>query len=34
VMVRGMLHAFLNLPGDLEPVDRCLDLMAEIVRAP
>jgi acetyl esterase len=31
VTVPGMLHAFLNLPAELEPVGRCLDLMAEVV---
>ncbi len=31
VLVPGMLHAFLNLPAELEPVGRALDLMAEVV---
>ena len=26
--VRGMLHGFLNLPAEVEPVRRCLDLIA------
>ena len=29
--VRGMLHGFLNLPAEVEPVRRCLDLIAETV---
>jgi acetyl esterase len=33
VMVRGMLHAFLNLPAEVEPVARCLDLIADTVAA-
>jgi len=28
VTVRGMLHGFLNLPAEVEPVRRCLDLIA------
>jgi acetyl esterase len=31
VLVPGVLHAFLNQPAELEPVGRCLDLMAEVV---
>ena len=31
VLVRGMLHGFLNLHADVGPVDRALDLMAEVV---
>ena len=31
VMAPGMLHGFLNLSADLEPVDRALDLMAQVV---
>jgi hypothetical protein len=31
VMIRGMLHGFLNLPAVIEPVRRCLDLIAETV---
>ena len=31
VTVRGLLHGFLNQPAELEPVGRCLDLMAEVV---
>jgi len=31
VMIRGMLHGFLNLPAEVEPVRRCLDLIAETV---
>ena len=31
VLVRGMLHGFLNLHAGIEPVDRALDLMAEVV---
>jgi acetyl esterase len=37
VLVRGMLHGFLNLPASIEPIGRALDLMAEVVagdRAP
>jgi hypothetical protein len=30
-MVPGVLHAFLNQPAELEPVGRCLDLMARVV---
>jgi acetyl esterase/lipase len=29
--VRGMLHGFLNLPAEVAPVRRCLDLIAETV---
>jgi acetyl esterase/lipase len=29
VTVRGMLHGFLNLPSEVEPVRRCLDLISE-----
>ena len=32
VMIRGMLHGFLNLPAEVEPVRRCLDLIAGAVR--
>jgi acetyl esterase/lipase len=31
VTVRGLLHGFLNQPAELEPVGRCLDLMADVV---
>jgi acetyl esterase len=31
VLAPGMLHGFLNLAADLEPVDNVLDLMASIV---
>jgi acetyl esterase/lipase len=31
VVVPGMLHGFLNTRADIEPVDRALDLMAEVV---
>ena len=31
VTIRGMLHGFLNLPAEVEPVRRCLDLIAETV---
>ena len=31
VLVRGMLHGFLNLPASIEPVGRALDLLAEVV---
>jgi acetyl esterase len=31
VLVPGVLHAFLNQPAELEPVGRCLDLIAEVV---
>jgi acetyl esterase/lipase len=31
VTIPGMLHGFLNLPADVEPVRRCLDLIAETV---
>jgi hypothetical protein len=30
-MVRGVLHAFLNLPAEVEAVSRCLDLIADTV---
>jgi acetyl esterase/lipase len=33
VLVRGLLHGFLNLPAEVEPVSHCLDLMAEVVTA-
>ncbi|MGY1737539.1 alpha/beta hydrolase [Geodermatophilus sp. SYSU D00684] len=34
VLVPGMLHGFLNVPAaDVEPVDRALDLMAEVCRS-
>ncbi|MGR7027664.1 alpha/beta hydrolase [Geodermatophilus sp. URMC 62] len=34
VLVPGMLHGFLDLPAaDVEPVDRALDLMAEVCRS-
>jgi acetyl esterase len=32
VLVPGMLHGFLNTRSDLEPVDRALTLMADVVR--
>lgn len=31
VMIRGMLHGFLNLPAEVAPVRRCLDLIAQTV---
>ena len=31
VTIRGMLHGFLNLPAEVQPVRRCLDLIAEAV---
>jgi acetyl esterase/lipase len=31
VLVPGVLHGFLNQPAELEPVGRCLDLVAEVV---
>ena len=31
VMIRGMLHGFLNLPAEVGPVRHCLDLIAETV---
>jgi acetyl esterase/lipase len=31
VLVPGVLHGFLNQPAELEPVGRCLDLMADVV---
>jgi acetyl esterase len=31
VMIHGMLHGFLNLPAEVKPVRRCLDLIAETV---
>jgi acetyl esterase len=31
VLLPGVLHAFLNQPAELEPVGRCLDLIAEVV---
>jgi acetyl esterase len=31
VTIRGMLHGFLSLPAEVEPVRRCLDLIAETV---
>ena len=31
VTIRGMLHGFLNLPAEVEPVRRCLDLITETV---
>ncbi|WP_116453668.1 alpha/beta hydrolase [Blastococcus litoris] len=31
VLAPGMLHGFLNLDAGIEPVDRALDLMAEVV---
>ncbi len=31
VTIRGLLHGFLNLPAEVEPVRRCLDLIAETV---
>jgi acetyl esterase/lipase len=33
VLVPGVLHAFLNQPAEVEPVGRCLDLIAEAVAA-
>ena len=32
VMLRGLLHGFLNQPAELEPVDHCLDLIAATVK--
>ena len=32
VTVRGLLHGFLNQPAELEPVGRCLDLIAATVK--
>jgi acetyl esterase/lipase len=34
VLVRGMLHGFLNLHAGIAPVDEALDLMAGLVAAP
>ena len=34
VTVRGLLHGFLNQPAELEPVGRCLDLIAATVQEP
>jgi acetyl esterase/lipase len=31
VTIRGMLHGFLNLPAEVEPVRRCLSLISETV---
>jgi len=31
VLIRGMLHGFLNLPAEVPPVRQCLDLIAETV---
>jgi acetyl esterase len=31
VTIRGMLHGFLNLPAEVQPVRHCLDLIAETV---
>ena len=31
VTIRGLLHGFLNLPAEVEPVRRCLDLISETV---
>ena len=31
VTIRGLLHGFLNLPAEVEPVRWCLDLIAETV---
>ena len=31
VTIRGLLHGFLNLPSEVEPVRRCLDLIAQTV---
>jgi acetyl esterase/lipase len=33
VVLPGMLHGFLNLPATIEPVDRALALMSEVVAA-
>jgi acetyl esterase/lipase len=33
VMVRGLLHGFLNQPAELAPVAACLDLIADVVRS-
>ena len=33
VLLPGMLHAFLNYPSYLGPVDGCLELMADVVQA-
>jgi acetyl esterase len=30
-LIPGVLHGFLNQPAELEPVGRCLDLMADVV---
>jgi acetyl esterase len=32
VLAEGLLHAFLNLSADVEPVERVLELMAATVR--
>lgn len=34
VLFRGMLHGFLNMPATIEPVNRALHLMADVVGAP
>ena len=34
VMIPGMLHGFLSLPADLQPVDWALTLLAQTVRPP
>jgi len=31
VLIRGMLHGFLNLPAEVAPVRQCLDLIAATV---
>ena len=33
VVARGVLHGFLNLPAEVDPVGRVLDLMAAAVAA-
>jgi len=34
VLIRGMLHGFLNLPAEVAPVRQCLDLIAETITRP
>jgi acetyl esterase/lipase len=34
VTVRGMLHGFLNLPAEVEPVRQCLEIISETVSRP
>lgn len=33
VLIRNMLHGFLNLPATLTPVDEALNLVADVVRS-